>query len=316
MPDRTLRLAHSPDADDLVMWWPLVGLDGEGPRVDTGGFSFELIGRDVEELNKLVAGNRDDAGDTYDITAISCAAYPAISDRYAITDCGGSFGEGYGPKLVVREDDPRFAHINSVESLDGAVAGFIRDGATVAIPGETTTAFLTLRLIAGEVRSREMPFMEIIGAIGSGEVDAGMLIHEAQLTFADQGLRAVLDVGAWWGANGRGPLPLGLNVVRRDLDSRFGSGTVAAVSGVLSASVEHAMSHIEDCRSYLLAHAERTGVDRPEWRDTALLSRYLSMYVSGLTRSMGKAGREAIERLLSEGHTRGYVADPGPIDIV
>ena len=293
-----LTLAHSPDADDMVMWWPLLG---ESPAIDTGGFVFRSNPEDVERLNRLAI---TDAA-PYDITAISAHAYPHCRSRYAVTACGGSFGEGYGPKLVMRGDSPLAGA--SVEHLAGRAMGL-----TVAVPGVHTTAFLTLSLAIGRFGHRELPFQEIIGAVSRGEVDAGLVIHEAQLTFGDAGLVAALDLGAWWHKTRGLPLPLGLNVVRRDLDERFGEGTMGRVSGVLSASVRHAVEHPHESREFLRARAD----DRPEWNDDALLERYLSMYVSGLTLDMGEPGREALRALLAEAHEKGLCPDPGPIDVV
>lgn len=314
MPDVPIRLAHSPDSDDMVMWWPLVGLDAEQPAIDVRPFRFQLVARDVEELNKLVVGERPArAGTTakpsptapYDVTAISCAAYPAIRDRYAITRCGGSFGEGYGPRVVARDDQPKNP---SAESLRGA---------RIAVPGVNTTAFLTLSLMLGSTRTApafqpvEMLFSEIPGAVALGEVDAGLLIHEAQLTFSELGLVEVVNLGKWWATQTHLPLPLGLNVVRRDLDTRFGPGTVARLGEVLSTSVRHAVAHPAECREHLQRHKG----SRSEWDDAGLIDRYLAMYVSALTVDMGEHGVAAIEHLLNRGHAAGLCAAPGPIDV-
>ena len=293
-----LNLAHSPDSDDLVMWWPLVGVrqpDGtpiEGelghPQVDTGPFRFNLVARDVEELNKLVVGN-DDA-DAYDITAISCAAYPKIADRYAITKAGGSFGENYGPRLVAREDSA----LKSIEDLRS-------HGGVVAIPGVNTSAYMTLRMAAGEIETKEMLFSDIPGAVARGEADAGLLIHEAQLTFGEMQLREIGDMGKWWNAQTGMPLPLGLNVIRTDLDERFGEGTCQELARVLNESVQCCVRMGEASRMYLqLNKGERT-----EWDDPELVDRYLSMYVSGLTLDMGNRGREAIELFLGRAAEEG-----------
>lgn len=310
MPDRTLRLAHSPDSDDLVMWWPLTGMHGpdgravEGdlgtPRVDTGGFGFRAEGVDVEALNRIATA--DEPG--YDITAISAAAYPAISGRWLITRCGGSFGEGYGPRVVVRAGSP----VRSVADLRGR---------RIAVPGTRTSAFLALSLLLGEGRDRgfeheAMLFSEVPGAVVGGQADAGLLIHEAQLTFGELGLRAVVDLGEWWGDETGLPLPLGLNVIRRDLDERFGPGSCAAVGRVLSASVRHAVGHAEESRRYLLLHSE----GRPEWRDPALVDRYLSMYVSRMSVDMGERGIEALRRFFEMGAARGYIGSSPALEII
>lgn len=312
----TLTLAHSPDSDDLVMWWPLCGMtheDGtpiEGPlgkpALDTRGFVFKPMPEDVEVLNRRAIETGD-----LDITAISAHTYPHIKDRYQITDCGGSFGEGYGPKVVARADDNRFIREIPVEAL-------LMDDMTIAVPGRKTTAFLTLSLMLRAIdpsrtmRTIEMPFYEIIGAVQNGNTDAGLLIHEAQLTFENAGLRKLTDLGEWWGGTTSMPLPLGLNVIKRDLDTRFGAGTCAKLSKLLSDSVEYAITHEAESREFLRIRGE----GRPEWNDDALVKQYLAMYVSPLTRSMGEKGRTALGQLLSKGHEAGLCPDPGSIDVI
>lgn len=304
-----LTLAHSPDSDDLVMWWPLVGQRGpdgravEGdlgrPVIDTGRYRFRLVSDEVEALS---AAAQSGAG--ADITAVSCAAWPGMADRYAITACGGSFGEGYGPKVVVRADDGRF--------VEEDLSLLTREGVRIGVPGVRTTAYLTLRLMVGEVDAVPLPFEGVVPAVRAGQVDAGLLIHEAQLTFAGDGLRAVADVGAWWTQETGLPLPLGLNVIRRDLDERYGAGTVQEVARLLGASVRVARQRLEDSKAYLRLHAQ----GRPEWRDGALVDRYLSMYVSAMSQDMGTRGVEAIERLLDAGAVAGLVDEVASVDVV
>lgn len=311
MPDPLLRLAHSPDSDDLVMWWPLTGMrtpvgdpvPGElgTPRIDAAGFRFETVPVDVETLNQGVVrgGPRGDTG--FDITAISAAVYPEIQNEWVITRCGGSFGEGYGPRVVVREDSP----VRTTEDLRGQ---------RIAVPGMRTSAYLTLSLLLGEGRSRgfepeAMLFSAVPAAVADGRAEAGLLIHEAQLTYASLGLRMVVDLGAWWtGVTGL-PLPLGLNVLRRDLDARIGEGTCRRVGNVLRSSVRYAIEHPEESRRYLLLHSE----GRPEWRDPALVDRYLSMYVSRMSLDLGEAGASALNRFFHKGADRGYI---GPVAAV
>lgn len=300
----TLRLAHSPDSDDLVMWWPLTGMrtpEGEAvsgelgtPRIDLEGLSFELAAEDVEALNEAVQSGRGGL----DITAISAATYPFVADTYAITACGGSFGEGYGPKVVTRADA-------SIEHAADLV------GRTIAVPGTRTSAFATLTVLLRERAGSAaaftpipMLFSDVPGAVLDGSADAGLLIHEAQLTFESMGLRKVLDVGAWWAGHTSLPLPLGLNVVRRDLDERFGPGTVERVSRVLSRSVAYAVEHAAESREYLRLHA---GEDRTEWHDDDLVRRYLDMYVSRMSLDMGDRGRQALARFLGEANAAGLV---------
>lgn len=305
----TLSLAHSPDSDDLVMWWPLTGItnpDGTAidgplgrPQIDTGPFRFDCVARDVEELNKLAIDAYGD--DPYDITAISCAAYPAMADRYVITRSGGSFGENYGPRVVVRADSA----LRSLEDLNESV--------TIAVPGVNTSAFLTLNLISPGFEYVPMLFSEIPDAVKDGAVDAGLLIHEAQLTFADSGLRQIGDIGAWWHQDTGGkPLPLGLNVVARSLDNRYGEGTCQKVADLLTASIETAVREKEGSR----LHLQLNKGDRTEWDDPELVDKYLGMYVSDLTLDMGAVGREAIGLLLARGAEAGLCKSVDSIGII
>ena len=253
----------------------------------------------------------------YDITAISAHAYPHIKGVYRITGCGGSFGEGYGPRLVARSNDGRFPEgdLSELTRRLGPGAGSehrLGRSARVAVPGRNTTAFLVLSLMLGRFEFVVVPFDRIIDAVRDEVADVGLLIHEAQLTCERAGLRTIADLGRWWAEHRGLPLPLGLNVVRRDLDERFGDGTVPRVASILRDSIRHAREHIEDSKRFLRLHAG----DRPEWRDDALLDRYLSMYVSDATLNMGERGREALRVLLGEGHEAGLCPDPGPIDVV
>ena len=295
----TLNLAHSPDSDDLVMWWPLVGVrypDGtpyEGqlgnPQVDTGRFKFNLLARDVEELNKLVIGG-ESSDSCYDITAISCATYPAIADRYAMTKSGGSFGENYGPRLVVAQDSP-YQTIHDLKDSD----------AIIGIPGTNTSAYMGLRMAIGSFTHKELLFSDIPRAVADGQVQAGLLIHEAQLTYPELGLREIGDMGKWWNGETGKPLPLGLNVFRRDLDTRFGDGTCQELADILNASVQCCVEMGDASRLYLQLNKG----DRTEWDDPKLVDRYLAMYVSGLTLDMGEVGLDAIQTFLGRGADEG-----------
>lgn len=301
-----LTLAHSPDADDVAMFWPIGGLRGPDgaalagasgeAEVTSARFTFRVIADDVQRLNRRAI----EAGDL-DITAISAHAYPMVRRRYAITRAGGSFGEGYGPKVVVG----RGSWIRDV--------GDLAQGATIVVPGVHTTAYLTLCVLLGRrVPAEEMLFSDIPGAVARGDFDAGLLIHEAQLSHEDAGLRQVGDLGVLWRKRAGAALPLGLNVVRRDLDDRFGAGSIAEVSRVIKDSISHAMAHRAATRAYLRAHAG----DRREWLDDELIDRYLDMYVSEMTRDMGEAGISALRRLYDEGERLGLVARVGEIDAV
>ncbi len=309
-----LTLAHSPDPDDAFMWWPLTGKI-EPPRIPwqatdpvsharaisppalpTARFQFYALPADIEALNRRAAATAD-----LDVTALSVRAWADVQDRYIITSCGASFGDGYGPRLVARADNSR---INCHNCLRPPTV-------RIAIPGRKTTAFLMLGLVLGlkpdspASRFVEMPFDQIIGAVSRGEADAGLVIHEGQLAFGDAGLKLLLDVGKWWKDKTGLKLPLGINAVRRDLE-RHGSGTVAHVASLLRNSVTHAMNRWDESVAYTQPFAEenvrRGGGARPTLER---LDAYCRMYVTPETLDMGDPGREAIRRLLSEGAAAG-----------
>ena len=271
-----LRLGHSPDPDDAFMWWPLFGIDGGAPDVASDRFRFEQVEIDIEAANR-----RAEAGeDLLEITALSCGQFPRVADRYAITACGSSMGEGYGPKLVARQPV-------TIESLNGRTP-------RVAIPGRRTTAALTLglRLRGIDWTPVEVPFDTVPDVVLAGDVDAGVVIHEGQLTYADDGLHLVEDLGAWWTERTGGPLPLGLNLVRRDLEDLHGPGTLVEIAGLLEASVRHALEH----RSTSIEYAMRFGRGIP----AEVADRFVELYVNRLTIDAGESGRDAIRRLFAE----------------
>lgn len=309
----SLTLAHSPDADDAFMWWPLTGKvhprdrDKRGvaepvskPILDTGRYRFLAVPADIEVLNRRAVETGD-----LDITAMSMHTYPDVKERYALTACGASIGDGYGPKVVCRAD--------VLESIgpEEAVTQ-LRDGRwTLAIPGRRTTAFLTLRLMLErrDAKVTEMPFDQVIPAVARGEADAGLVIHDAQLTFAAAGLSQLVDLGAWWKSHTGGlPLPLGANAVRRDLDARYGAGTQHEVARLLEESVRVSLERRQESLAYVAAFAPGT---TPEQVD-----RYINMYVTELTVDAGERGRSAIRRLLGDGAAAGLCPDPGEVDLV
>lgn len=277
MPPITLTLAHSPDPDDAFMWWPLgVPALGMAPEIDTGRFRFEPVAADIQDLNVRAVERGD-----LDITALSFFAFAHASGRYTLTDCGSSMGDGYGPKVLAR--NPRHA------------AWLGTPGLTIGVPGEKTSAFLVLRLMLGRAFTfRAMHFREIIPALLRGEIDAGLVIHEAQVTFADAGLHLAADLGRWWTETTGLPMPLGANAVRRDLDDRHGPGTIRAVERTLRASIEHALAHRERGLDYAMRYAADT--PRP------LADRFIALYVNDLTLSMGERGRAAARLLLEKAH--------------
>ena len=258
-PRVAIRVGHSADPDDAFMFWAL-----EAGRVDRRGLELEQVVSDIQTLNEWALEGR------LEVTALSAGAYPHVADRYVLLPHGASMGDGYGPVLVAREElDPREVEI--------------------VVPGRLTTAYLVLRLALGEPRVRELPFDRILDEVRSGRADAGLLIHEGQLTYAGAGLRRLLDLGAWWREETGLPLPLGVNAARRDLDR------LADVSAVLGEAIRAGLEH----RDEALAYAERfgRGIDR------ATADRFVAMYVNELTTGYGELGRRAVAELLRRAGT-------------
>lgn len=319
-----LTLAHSPDPDDAFMWWPLTGKvlpDGARiqsedalPRLETGPIQFRAIPADIEALNRRAA----EIGD-YDITALSFRAYCDVQDRYAITACGASFGDGFGPKVI--------APHGVCARLDGNARDVLSDPAlTIAVPGRRTTAFLLLAILIGPgaiaqrpERFIEMPFDRVIPAVASGEVGAGIVIHEGQILYEGAGLGLICDLGAWWKNETGLPVPLGCNAIRRDLDERFGDGTTSKVVGLLRESIAYALARREESVRYTLpfalANAAKKGADVARPPTLERIDRYISMYVNALTEDMGERGHEAVRTLLTRGHGLGLCPHPGLLDI-
>ena len=286
-----LTIAHSPDPDDAFMWRAL-GDAGAGvdPLIDTGPFRFRAQTDDIESLNKRAV----EVGDL-DITAISFHTYAHIAQRYVLTSCGASMGIGYGPKVVAREDHP--------------IDWMRTPGLRIATPGANTTAHLTLRLLLGqEFDAMEVEFDRIIDVVAEGSADVGVVIHEGQLTFGDQGLRLVVDLGTWWMEQTGLPLPLGGNAVRRDIDDRFGEGTLTHLAGVLRASLDHALAH----RDEGLAHAGQFGRGISDERN----DEFVRLYVNDLTLDAGEEGRLAVQQLLQWAARAGLSPDPGVVQMI
>jgi 1,4-dihydroxy-6-naphthoate synthase len=266
----TVRIAHSPDSDDAFMFYALT----QG-QLDTAGLAVEHVLRDIESLNQAAFAG------TYEITALSFHAYAHLADRYQLMPSGASFGDGYGPIVVGREPLAR-----------GDLAGL-----TVAIPGQLTTAHLALRLWQPAVEVRVVPFDRILDVVAAGEAAAGVVIHEGQLTYAEQGLHAVVDLGAWWKADTGLPLPLGGNGIRRDIAEPL----KRRLCRLLSASIEYGLDHRGEALSYAVRYA-RGLEDDPERSD-----RFVSMYVNDWTRDYGEAGRRAVQLLLDRGFAAGLL---------
>jgi 1,4-dihydroxy-6-naphthoate synthase len=266
---RTIRVAHSPDSDDAFMFYALAA-----GKIDTGDLRFEHELQDIETLNRrALAGELE-------VTAVSIHAYAYLSGRYALLPHGASMGEGYGPRVVAREPFP---------AADLA-------GRKVAIPGTMTSAFLALKLFCPDIEHEVVPFDRIIAHVAAGHADAGLIIHEGQLTYGDAGLHRIIDLGEWWASQTRGlPLPLGGNVIRRDL----GEDLIRRVSSLLHASIAWGLEHRADA----LAHAAHYG----RGLDAAQTDEFVGMYVNARTLDYGEDGRRAVQLFLDRGFDAGLI---------
>ncbi|HET7045713.1 MAG TPA: MqnA/MqnD/SBP family protein [Gaiellaceae bacterium] len=267
-----IRLGHSPDPDDAFMVWALAE-----ERVDTRGLEFELVPADIQTLNEWAHEAR------LEVTALSAAAYPVVQDDYLLLPHGASLGSGYGPIVVAREQLSR---------------GRLQR-TRIAIPGRLTTAYLVLRMyLGGDFIHEALPFDEILPAVADGRADAGLLIHEGQLTYGDSGVEKCADLGEWWLLETGLPLPLGVNTVRRDL----GADTIRTVSAVLQEAIRAGLDH----RSEALGYARRFGRDL----DDATVDRFVGMYVNELTCDLGDEGRQAVRELYARADEMGIYDAP------
>jgi 1,4-dihydroxy-6-naphthoate synthase len=270
-----ITVAHSPDSDDAFMFYGLAT-----GHVPTDGIEVEHLLVDIETLNHAAFKG------TYEVSAVSFNAYAHLTDKYLLLPHGSSMGDNYGPIVVARADGP--------SSLEGV---------TVAVPGTLTTAFLTLRLYDPDVAFTVMPFDEIQDAVREGKVAAGLLIHEGQLTYQDEGLKKIVDLGEWWAERTGGmPLPLGGNVIRRDL----GSEMIAKVSRMLHDSIAYGLSHRAEALDHALQYGR--GLER------AKADRFVGMYVNDLTLQYGDRGRAAVQRLMDEAWEKRLIPKPVTVE--
>jgi 1,4-dihydroxy-6-naphthoate synthase len=274
---RTITVAHSPDSDDAFMFYGLAT-----NKLETDGLKFEHTLKDIQTLNE------DARKGVFDVTAISFHAYAYVADKYALLPHGASIGDNYGPIVVSRE--PREAH--DISSMK------------IAVPGEMTSAYLALKIYNPDFQHVVVPFDEIIEAVQTGKVDAGLLIHEGQLFYNQMGLHKVLDLGEWWNEKTGLPLPMGGNVIRREL----GKELMSQVSKHLHASIVYSMENREDALAYAMQFARDM---QPELAD-----RFVAMWVNELTLDYGDRGREAVKRLLAEGYKAGIIPHKVKVDFV
>jgi 1,4-dihydroxy-6-naphthoate synthase len=278
MTQRLITVGHSPDPDDAFMFYALAH-----HKLDTGGLTFRHELQDIETLNRRALRGE------LEVTAVSIHAYAYLLERYAILPSGCSMGDRYGPMVVARRP-------LSVDELGKA---------GIAVPGTLTTAFLALRLLLpGGFAHEVVPFDRILGAVAEGKYDAGLIIHEGQLTFQNQGLHLVTDLGVWWQERTGLPLPLGGNVVRRDL----GPDVIRQISRLLKESIRYGLAHRSEALDYALQYARDM--------DKGLADQFVGMYVNDWTLDYGPRGRAAVRRLLEEGHRAGVIPSPVAVDFV
>lgn len=265
---KEITIAHSPDSDDAFMFYALAN-----EIFDTGDLKFSHVLKDIETLNKAALKG------TYEVSAISIHAYPQVTDKYLLLPTGSSMGDQYGPMIVSEQ-------AISEQELENTI---------VAVPGLMTTALLAMRLYNPKIKYEVVPFDQIIPQIKQGKYKAGLIIHEGQLTYAEQGLHKIIDTGQWWFEKTGLPLPLGGNVIRRNL----GDPLMKRISDFIQRSIQYSLDNRDDALQYALKYA---GDMEP-----GLADKFVSMYVNHWTLDYGERGRKAIRELLSQGYEKGII---------
>ena len=284
----TFTLGHSPDPDDAFMFYAMAA-----NKIDLRGYRFKHQLEDIQTLNE-----RAMRGELH-ISAVSIHAYAYVSDKYLLLPCGASMGDGYGPLVIEKHRTPNAEHRTSNEEERERLLNSL-----IAVPGTMTSAFLALKLYLGEFNYVVVPFDQIFEAVRSGRADAGLIIHEGQLTYAHSGFAKLVDLGEWWKNRTGLPLPLGGNVLRRDIPLEIQS----ELSAILRQSIEFGLAHRAEAVQHSMPYARDMGSD--------LASKFIGMYVNEFTRDYGEVGREAIRRFLREARERGYLDREVSIEFV
>jgi 1,4-dihydroxy-6-naphthoate synthase len=274
---REIKLAHSPDSDDAFMFYALAT-----HKLSTPGYKFTHILSDIQSLNEAALT------ETYDVTAVSFAAYPSLRDKYVLLDCGASFGEGYGPIVVSSK---------SLKPQD-------LKGKRIGVPGLKTSAYLTMKLFEPDFEAVVMPFDKIMEAVKNEMVEAGLLIHEGQLFFPQLGLHRIVDLGVWWQGRTGMPLPLGGNAVRRSLGPDIGR----LISRTIRDSVSYGLEHREEALNYAMQFAREM--------DTELADKFVGMYVNKWTLGYGEKGKKAVRDLIERGTAAGLLPGPPTVEFL
>jgi len=282
-------LGHSPDPDDAFMFYAMAQ-----NKIDLRGYRFEHRLEDIQTLNERAL-----RGELH-ISAISIHAYAYVAHKYALLPCGASMGDGYGP-IIVKRSTP---NSQRTTSNDDAAAREFLIGKKIAVPGKMTSAFLALQLFLGEFDYLVVPFDQIFDALHSGQADLGLIIHEGQLTYAKSGFEKIVDLGSWWKAQTGLPLPLGGNVVRKDISKPVRHD----LSEIIRESIDYGLAHREEAVRHSLPYARDM--------DAKLAGKFIGMYVNEFTRDYGEVGRDAIRKFLAEAHNKGYTDAPIEVEFV
>src|SRR5881394_1493526 len=288
---RHLTLGHSPDPDDAFMFFALAE-----HKIDTRGWQFEHILQDIQTLNERAL-----RGELH-ISAISIHAYAHVGSKYALLPCGASMGDGYGPIIVGNRRD-QGAAVSSPPTADSAARDLLA-GKKVAVPGKMTSAFLALQLFLGEFDYVVVPFDQIFDVVRNGQADLGLIIHEGQLTYGKSGFEKVVDLGQWWKEQTGLPLPLGGNVVRKDIPP----AVRRELSEIIRESIDYGLAHRDEAVRHSLPYARDM--------DANLAGKFIGMYVNEFTCDYGEVGRDAIRKFLTEAHDKGYIDAPTEVEFV
>jgi len=290
---KVLTLGHSPDPDDAFMFYAMAE-----NKIDLRGYRFDHRLEDIQTLNE-----RARRGELH-ISAISIHAYAYVADKYALLPCGASIGDGYGPIVVRKRRTPNIEHRTSNASTAEESVREVLQTSTIAVPGELTSAFLALQLFLGKFDYLVLPFDEIFDAVKSGRTDAGLIIHEGQLTYAKSGFEKIVDLGEWWKRETGLPLPLGGNVVRKDIPPAVRHD----LSEIIRESIDYGLAHRDEAVRHSLAYARDM--------DAKLTGKFIGMYVNEFTRDYSETGRAAIRKFLTAAHDKGYIDVPVEVEFV
>ena len=290
----SFTLGHSPDPDDAFMFYAIAK-----DKIDLRGYRFEHRLEDIQTLNE-----RAQRGELH-VSAISIHAYAYVSDKYALLPCGASMGDGYGPIVIRKHPTPNVQRStpNNASNTDETARQSLRDY-LIAVPGKMTSAFLALQLFLGEFKFIVVPFDKIFDAVESGRADAGLIIHEGQLTYARSGFEKIVDLGEWWKRKSGLPLPLGGNVMRKDIPPPVRR----EVSEIIRESIDYGLTHRDEAVAYSLAYARDM--------NTQLASKFIGMYVNEFTLDYGETGRAAIRKFLTDASDKGYIDAPIEVEFV